>query len=87
MSIPDSTLTPPLTQKQSTDNKSGLLLGLGRGRYAVVQILTLIHVFFQVQLTVVVNFAFVVLNRENLGTNDYLNNLFDKLEVGTKRQN
>lgn len=25
--------TPPLTQKQSTDNKSGLMLGLGRERY------------------------------------------------------
>ena len=33
--------TPPLTQQQSTDNKQGLMLGQGRSRCAVGQILTL----------------------------------------------
>ena len=33
--------TPPLTQQQSIDNKLGLMLGEGRGRWAVVQILIL----------------------------------------------
>ena len=39
----DSTLTPPLAQQQSTDNKVRLMLGKGRGSCAVAQILLLIH--------------------------------------------
>ena len=35
--------TPPLTQKQPIDNKVGLMLGWGRGRWAVAQILILIR--------------------------------------------
>ena len=35
ISVCDSTLTPPLTQQQSTDNKVRLKLGLGRGSCAV----------------------------------------------------
>ena len=35
--------TPPLTQQQSIDNKLRLMLGLGRGRWAVAQILILIR--------------------------------------------
>ena len=35
--------TPPLTQQQSIDNKLGLMMGQERGRWAVVQILILIH--------------------------------------------
>ena len=37
--------TPPLTQQQSIDNKSGLMFGWGRGRWAVTQILILIHFY------------------------------------------
>ena len=33
--------TPPLTQQQSIDNNLGLMLGWGRGRWAVAQILIL----------------------------------------------
>ena len=36
--------TPPLTQQQSIDNKLRLMLGWGRGRWAVAQILILIQV-------------------------------------------
>ena len=35
--------TPPLTQQQSIDSKLGLMLGLGRGRWAVARILILIQ--------------------------------------------
>ena len=35
--------TPPLTQQQSIDNKLGLMLGWGRDRWAVAQILILIQ--------------------------------------------
>ena len=35
--------TPPLTQQQSIDNKFRLMLGQGRGRWAVAQILILIQ--------------------------------------------
>ena len=35
--------TPPLTQQQSIDNKFRLMLGQGRGRQAVAQILILIQ--------------------------------------------
>ena len=35
---------PPLTQQQSIDNKLGVMLGWGRGKWAVAQILILIHV-------------------------------------------
>ena len=35
--------TPPLIQQQSIDNKLRLMLGLGRGRWAVSQILILIR--------------------------------------------
>ena len=38
-------LTLPLNQQQSTDNKLGLMLGKGKGRSAVAQILTRIHFF------------------------------------------
>ena len=38
--------TPPLTQQQSIDNKLRLMLGQGRGRWAVAQILILIHKVF-----------------------------------------
>ena len=41
----NSTPTPPLIQQQSTDDKVGLMLGQGRGRCAVVQILTWISFF------------------------------------------
>ena len=41
--VSDSTLTPPLAQQQSTDNKVRLMLGKGRGSCAVAQILILIH--------------------------------------------
>ena len=41
--VSDSTLTPPLAQQQSTDNKVRLMLGKGRGSCAVAQILLLIH--------------------------------------------
>lgn len=37
------TLTPPLTREQSTDIKFGLLLGEGRGRCVVSQIMRLIR--------------------------------------------
>lgn len=33
----------PLTQQQSTDNKLGLMLGRGRGTFALARILTLIR--------------------------------------------
>ena len=36
--------TPPLTQQQSIDNKLRLMLGWGRGRWAVAQVLILIQV-------------------------------------------
>ena len=36
--------TPPLTQQQSIDNKFRLMLGQGRGRWAVAQILILIQI-------------------------------------------
>ena len=35
---------PPLTQQQSIDNKLRLMLGWGRGKWAVAQILIMIHV-------------------------------------------
>ena len=38
--------TPPLTQHQSVDNKLGLMLGSGRGRWAVAQILILMRNYF-----------------------------------------
>ena len=38
-------LTLPLDQQQSTDNKLGLMLGKGKGRSAVAQILTRIPFF------------------------------------------
>ena len=34
--------TPPLVQQKSTNNKLGLMLGYGRGRWAIAWILTLI---------------------------------------------
>ena len=37
---------PPLTQQQSIDNKLGLMLGQGRGKWAVAQILILIPSFY-----------------------------------------
>ena len=43
-------LTRPLTQRQSTDSKVGLMLGKGRGRCAVVQIVELIQ---DIQLTLI----------------------------------
>ena len=43
-------LTHPLTQRQSTDSKVGLMLGKGRGRCAVVQIVELIQ---DIQLTLI----------------------------------
>ena len=36
----------PLTQQQSIDNKLGLMLGQGRGKWAVAQILILIPSFY-----------------------------------------
>ena len=42
MYLSNCTPTPPLTQQQSNDNKSGIMLGQGRGRWAVAQILILI---------------------------------------------
>ena len=38
--------TPPLTQQQSIDNNLRLMLGQGRGRWAVAQILILIRFLF-----------------------------------------
>ena len=38
--------TPPLTQRESIDNKQGLMLGSGRGRWAVAQILILIQILY-----------------------------------------
>ena len=38
--------TPPLTQQQSIDNKLGLMLVHGRGKWAVAQILILIPSFY-----------------------------------------
>ena len=40
-----ATATPPLIEQQSTDDKIGLMLGQGRGRCVVVQILTWIPLF------------------------------------------
>ena len=39
--------TPPLTQQQSIDNMLGLMLGQGRGRWVVAQILILIRRFYR----------------------------------------
>ena len=43
--------TPPLTQQQSINNKLGLLLGSGSGRWAVAQILILIQERFSAHKT------------------------------------
>ena len=41
--LSNCTPTPPLIQQKSTDNKLRLVLGYGKGRCTVVQILTLIQ--------------------------------------------
>ena len=41
--------TPPLTRQQSIDNKLGLMLGQGRGRWAVAQILILICILISLR--------------------------------------
>ena len=55
--------TPPLTQQQSIDIKLGLMLGQGRGRWAVARILILI------QILLTLPYIMYHFNTENLDLN------------------